>query len=96
MGSTRERRKARLLEEAEGLIDELLDWTDSTPGPNLTQMEDMVLKLRKRFGEEIAREVMEAQERKQPAVGLPCPECGQEMRYKGQKGLEPQTWVGDV
>lgn len=96
MRSTRERRKARLLKEAEGLIDELLDWTDGTPEPNLTQIEDTVLQLRRRFSEEMAREVIEAQEDKQPAVGPACPECGQEMRYKGQKRVEPQTWVGDV
>lgn len=96
MRSTRERRKARLLREAEGLIDELLDWTDSTPEPNLTQIEDMVLQLRQRFSEEMAREVVEAQEGKQPAVGPPCPECGEEMRYKGQKRVAPQTGVGDV
>jgi hypothetical protein len=29
-------------------------------------------------------------------VGPCCPECGQEMRYKGQKRVEPQTWMGDV
>ena len=96
MPSIREQRKVRLMKEAESLIDGLLDWTDSTPQPNLTQIEDTVLQLRKRFSEELAREVIEAQEGKQPAVGAPCPECGQEMRYKGQKRVEPQTWVGDV
>jgi len=29
-------------------------------------------------------------------MGPACPECGQEMRYKGQKLVEPQPWVGDV
>jgi hypothetical protein len=96
MRSTRQQRKARLLKEAEGLIDELLDWADGTPQPNLTQIEDTVLQLRKRFSEEMAREVIVAQESKQPAVGPCCPECGQEMRYKGQKRVEPQTWMGDV
>lgn len=96
MPSTREQRKVRLMKEAESLIDELLDWTDSTPEPNLTQIEDIVLELRQRFSEEMAREVIEAQEAKQAAVGPPCPECGQEMRYKGQKSVVPQTWVGDV
>lgn len=96
MLSTRERRKMRLLEEAESLIDELLDWTDSTPEPNLTQIESIVLQLRQRFSEEMAREVIEAQGAKQPAVGPACAQCGREMRYKGQKSVEPQTWVGDV
>ena len=81
MPSTREQRKVRLMKEAESLIDELLDWTDSTLQPNLTQIEEVVLELRKRFSEEMAREVIEAQEAKQPVVGPPCPECEQEMRY---------------
>jgi uncharacterized protein with PIN domain len=84
------------MKEAESLIDELLDWTDSTPQPNLTQIEEVVLELRKRFSEEMAQEVIEAQEAKQPVVGPPCPECEQEMRYKGQKSVAPQTWVGEV
>lgn len=96
MPSRRERRKARLMKQAEGLIGELMDWTDETPEPNLTQIEGKVLELRKRFGEEMAREVIEAQEAKQPGVGPRCPKCSGEMRYKGQKGVRPQTWVGDV
>lgn len=96
MSSTSEQRRARLVKEAESLIDELLDWNDNTSEPNLTQIEDVVLELRERFSEEMAREVIEAQEAKQLVVGPPCPKCGQEMRYKGQKGIAPQTWVGDV
>lgn len=96
MPSTREQRKVRLMEQAESLIDELLDWTGNTSEPNLAQIEDVILELRKRFSKEMAREVIDAQEAKQPVVGPPCPKCGQEMRYKGQKTVEPQTWVGDV
>lgn len=96
MPSTREQRKVRLMKQAESLIDELLDWSDSTPEPNLSQVEGIVLELRKRFSQEMAREVIEAQEAKQPGVGPPCRKCGREMRYKGQKRVEPQTWVGDV
>jgi len=96
MPSSRERRKIRLMEEAERLIEEHLDWADSTPEPNLSQIEDRVLQLRKEFGEMVAREVIEDQETRQPAVGPPCPGCGGEMRYKGQKRVKPQTWVGEV
>ena len=42
-------------------------------------------KLRKRLGEEMALEVIRAQEAKQPVPGPRCPTCQQEMRYKGQK-----------
>ncbi len=96
MLSTKEQSKARLLKEAERVIDELLDWRDATAEPNLTQIEEIVLKLRKQFSEEMAREVIEAQEARQLASGPPCPKCEQEMRYKGQKEVTPQTWVGDV
>jgi hydrogenase maturation factor len=96
MASVRERRKARLMKHAESVIDELLDWNDSTPEPNLTQIEQVVLELRQRFSEEQAREVIEAQEKKQPAVAPACPQCGQAMTYKGQKPVAPQTWLGEV
>ena len=96
MLSVRERRKVRLMKQAEGLLDELLAWNDKTTEPNLAQIEEVVLELRKRFSEEMAREVIEAQETKQPAVAPSCPRCGKVMTYKGQKRVKPQTWVGDV
>jgi hypothetical protein len=96
MLSPGEQRKARLMQQAEKLIDELWDWNDSTPEPNLSQIENKVLELRQRFSEEMAREVIAAQEAQQPVPGPACPKCGQEMRYKGRKEIEPRTWVGDV
>jgi uncharacterized protein with PIN domain len=91
-----EERKVRLMKRAEGLIDELLDWSERTAEPNLTQIEEIVLDLRQQFSEEMAQEVIEAQEAKQPVPGPRCPICGEEMRYKGQKKIEPQSWVGDL
>ncbi len=96
MSSGREQRKVRLMKQAESLIDESLDWSDSRPEANLSQIESIVLELRQRFSQEMAREVIEAQETKQAGVGPACRGCGREMRYKGQKRVEAQTWVGDV
>ena len=96
MPRSREERRARLMEKAERLIEEHLDWADSTPRPTLTQIEEKVLELRRELGQMLARDLIEEQEAKQPAVGPRCPECGGEMRYKGQKRVRPQTWVGDV
>jgi len=84
------------MNQAETVFDELLAWSDATPEPNLTQIEDVVGKLGKRIGEEMALEVIGAQEAKQPVPGPQCPTCQQEMRYKGQKGTTVESWVGDL
>jgi hypothetical protein len=96
MASSRERRKVRMMREAERLVEELLEWADHTSEPNLTQIEDKVLELRQQFSEEMAREVIEGQEAKQPVKAPFCPKCKEKMTYKGQKRVKPQTWVGDV
>jgi uncharacterized protein with PIN domain len=84
------------MKEAEDVIDELLDWSDSTPEPNLTQIEPVVLRLRKRLSEQMALEVINDQEARQPVLGPRCPACQQEMRYKGQKEVTVESWVGDL
>jgi uncharacterized protein YbbK (DUF523 family) len=96
MKSSREERKARLMKVAEEVIDELLDWSETTPEPNLTQIETEVGRLRKTLGEQMALEVIERQEVKRLVPGPRCPECGQEMRYKGQKEVTIESWVGDL
>lgn len=96
MLSTKEQSKARLLKQAEHVIDELLDWREATSKPNLMQIEEIVLKLRRQFSEAMAKEVIASQDARLLTSGPPCPKCGKEMRYKGQKGVTPQTWVGDV
>ena len=45
------------MNQAEVVIEELPDWSDTTPEPNLTQIEAIVLKLRERLGEQMALEV---------------------------------------
>lgn len=96
MTRAREQEKARLVQYAEQLIEEALDWQEATDRPNLTQIEDQVLELRRKFGQEMAREVIEAQEAKQPVPGPRCQQCGHEMSYKGQKAVTPRTWLDKV
>jgi hypothetical protein len=96
MRDSRESRKARLMQKAEQLIDEALDWEERTERPNLTQIEDLALRLRQELGRELARSLIEAQEAKQPVPGPACPSCGREMRYKGQKEVSPLSWVGKL
>jgi len=88
--------KAEFLAEAEGLFDELMEWDEQTPKVTLTQIEEVVLKMRKRLGEQMVRAVIERQEDRQPAQKQACPECGGEMIDKGQKGTRVESMVGEV
>lgn len=96
MKRSREARKAEWLAKAEAVYDELLAWEEKNEKPNLTQIEEIVLELRKRLGEELAQDVVQHQEARQPVPGPKCAQCGREMHYKGPKKVKPQTWAGDL
>ena len=85
MKRTREQKKADLMSKAEGLIDRLLDWEEQTDRPDLSQIEDLVLQLRKELGTEMAEALLDGQDERTPVPGPACPQCGQEMHYKGQR-----------
>ena len=83
MKKSAEELKGEFLAGAEELFDELMEWDKNTPEVTLTQIEEVVLKMRKRLGEQMAHAVVERQENKQPAQKQECPECGGEMVDKG-------------
>ena len=88
--------RAELLAKAEARIEELLDWTDGNSAPTLTDIEEVVLKVRKEFGRDLAQTVIEEQESVQPVPGPICPRCGQEMHVKGGKGKSIESRLGLV
>jgi hypothetical protein len=96
MEGNREQKRARLLAKAEQLIEEYLVWEERHPRPDLTQIEDIALKLRKELGKEIAQLALEDQAASKPVPGPNCPECGQEMHYKGEKGNQFESRVGGL
>jgi len=93
---SREKKKARLMAKAEKLIDELLEWDDKTKRPNLTQIEDIVLELRKQMSEAMAETILEGQEGKEFVPGPKCAKCGKEMRYKGEHGGQVESRAGTL
>lgn len=96
MESTRDQMKEEMLAEAKAAIDKLLDWCDDTSAPNLPQIEDEILKLRKQLGQCMAEVVLREQEATQPAPGPICPTCQQEMRYKGMKEAMVESRLGTL
>lgn len=95
---TREELRAELLQEAEGVVDELLDWHEGAghETPTLTDIEDVILELRKRLSAKMAEVVIQDQAATKLMPGPLCPTCGREMHYKGQKANTVETRVGTV
>jgi hypothetical protein len=84
MPRTRAEIKVELQAEAERLIDALLDWTDQTDAPNLTQIEAEVLKLRQQFAEKLAEAAVDVQATTDPLT-VKCPQCGRSMHQKKKR-----------
>ena len=96
MKPSREEKKARLMARLEKAADELLDWEEQNPKPTLTQLEDIVLLVRKEMGEEMAAEIIGRMEAKAVVPGPRCPQCGKEMHYKGQREKDVESRAGGV
>ena len=96
MKKSREQLKEEFIAEAEDLFDEMMEWDEQTDKPNLTQIEEIVLELRKRFGERMAQKMIMRQEERQPAEKVNCPECKREMETKGMKDNQVETRIGNL
>ena len=88
--------KAELLQTAELLIDELLDWNEQTQAPDLTQIEEVVLKLRQQLGAQMALALIDSQAAQRPSPGPRCASCQAEMHYKDVKANTVDSRVGTL
>ena len=96
MKESKEEKRARLLAKAAQAIDEYLEWEEKNAEPDLTQIEDIALELRREFGQEIAQVAIENQAARAPAPGPTCTKCGKEMRYKGKKRTRVESRTGNL
>jgi uncharacterized protein with PIN domain len=94
MRKTREQRQTELQAKANEIIQRLLDWTDQTERPNLTQMEDEILALREELSRTMLENILSAQEATQPAEGEKCANCGRPLRYKGRRSGQVESRIG--
>lgn len=96
MTQTRAQMEAELRKAADEMIEAFLAWGDENRAPNLSELEDVILELRRRMGEKMLGVTLAGQEMNQPAVNPKCPQCGAEMRYKGQKERMIESRVGGL
>src|SRR5512147_2629224 len=93
MSPTRAEIRAKLLAEAEQASDELLDWTAQTPRPNLTQIENAVLKMRQHLSEQAAQAVIETQAAHRP---VPGPQHATATGLSVASKLKCTAWLGII
>jgi hypothetical protein len=89
-----EEKRAHLRAKADKVIDEYLLWEEEHPQPDLKQIEDIALRLRKEFGQALAQMAVEGHGTRTPVPGPKCGKCGQEMRYKGEKATQVESRAG--
>lgn len=95
-----EQRKAALWREAEEattqLLQEAVEWQAEHTDATWDELETEVLELRQRFGAQLARVLAQQRAEMQPVPGPHCPECGEEMHYKGQKERQVVSMLGEI
>jgi hypothetical protein len=96
MSVSKAEKRAQLLAKAEAAIEVYLEWEETHPAPNLMEIEEIALKVRKEFGQAIAQIALDTQPAQTPVPGPPCAQCGQEMRYKGQKTTQVESRTGPL
>ena len=93
---TREELRAKMMQEAGEVVEELLDWHEESSSPKLVEMEEAVLRLRKRMSVRMMEVLVEEQETVRLSEAPLCEECGQRMTYKGEKSRGVGSWVGEL
>jgi len=96
MKKSREEKRERLRAKAEQVIEAYLEWETKHPQPDMREIENISIRLRKELGQEMAQMAVEEQAERKVVPGPQCAKCGKEMRYKGEKLTEIESRVGSL
>lgn len=88
--------KARLMAQAEVLIDALLSSCQPAAEATLTDIEQAVLGLGQRLQQALTAELVNTQATAVEASGLRCPHCGGKLKAKGKRTRRVVTETGEV
>lgn len=86
--------KARLMKEAEELIDRLLSEKKPAEEITLSDIERTAVGVRKQFGAMVAQQLTTDSQRTKEKPD--CPKCGSSMRLKGYRTRRVETEAGEV
>ena len=97
---TQELAKAKLIKEAEAeiarLLEDAAEWQAEHPEATWDEIELEVLHLRQRFGAHLGKVMAKCRAEQRPVPGPRCPECGEELRYKGEKERLVVSMLGEI
>ena len=87
--------KAKLLEQYQAHLDQVLDQLDEAHRFHISEIEEIALDLRQEVGKDVTVALTQ-QESQQRDVDVACPSCQQVMRAKGRKAKWVKTRTGMV
>jgi DNA-directed RNA polymerase subunit RPC12/RpoP len=92
MSNKKDELKAKLLAEAEAVLEQMLSDERMSEQMTITEIEAVIGEMEKDFRQRVLREVMGKQEEQ----GVRCPECGGKLRNKGKHGKRLVTLRGET
>ncbi len=96
MKRTRAQIKAEMMKRFEKEVDEMLDWREGSEPPNLSQIEEVILKRRKEISQAMIEGILSGEESQEPLEAPRCPKCQVAMENKGKRAKVVETRLGTL